>query len=73
MEEQAVLALSSENARPFREAEKRFTAWAAQAEALFVTEFDSGRFYKDLVDLTDRMDEIYEMTVALFPIQSVPF
>lgn len=65
MEEQAVLALSAGKARPFKEAEKRFTAWAAQAEALFVTEIGSERFYKDLIDLTDRMDEIYEMTIAL--------
>lgn len=65
MEEQAIKALSPEKARPFKEAAARFDAWTAQTQALLTTEVGSSRFYRDLVDLTDRMDEIYAMTLLL--------
>lgn len=65
MEEQAIEALSSDSARPFKEVAARVNAWTAQAEVVMNTDVGSDRFYRDILDLSDRMDEIYRMSTAL--------
>jgi hypothetical protein len=65
IEEEAVLALSLERAAPFKEADARLKAWNSQLEALSAIDVGSARFYRDLLDLSDRIEEIYALVLRL--------
>jgi hypothetical protein len=65
IEEEAIRALSPDAVAPFKEADARVKAWAAQLEALSTTDVASARFYRDLLDLSGRMEEIYALMMAL--------
>jgi len=65
LQDQAIKKLSPHAARPFVEVEARSHAWLAQAAALTATDVGSVRFYRDLLDMCDRMDELYTLLMAL--------
>lgn len=65
LERVALEELSSEAAAPYTELRARTTAWEALVEALLHTDMGSERFYRDLVEACERMDEIYDLALSL--------